>query len=144
MMSPTYQSNPPPSVDIPGIAASIRAAVAAIPADKHGTIVLQATGEGMKGGLVVKLPKVGPVEPVALATVSKPMSGSFGWSVGVAGTFLIDQPERPQTPMEVLSEVVGAAQLLVEHFDNTPWEAVSKAWALHKGEAVHLFGTASA
>jgi hypothetical protein len=139
-------STPAPSVDIPGIAASIRAAVAAIPVDKHGAIVLQATETGLKGGIVVKLPKVGPIEPTALATVSKPMSGAFGWSVGVSGMFLLGQSELSaiDAARATLAEITGAAQLLVDYFDNTPWEAIAKAWALHRGDPVHLFGTASA
>ena len=142
-----YQVAPPPSdpnptrpwespfpspFDIAGIAAAIDRASSSLAPDDRGSVTVQLTREGFGAGLVVR----GPFGAQALATVTKPAAGRWGWSLSGRVAFLAGVQEGPK-PVRIAPELRGLYRLF-RAAANGRARAAAKAIAASLGLEVPL------
>jgi hypothetical protein len=132
----TYSSGSLSPYDIKSISEAIDRAASALRQDERGMIVAQVNESGAGGGLVVRLPQLGPLKPSALATVTIPRAGRFGWSLSGKIAFLASAPPKP---VRLGPEIRGFYRLL-RHRGSWPPAAAIKALGLWFGFEVRLDG----
>jgi len=138
--APVYHTGPSSPFDIAGISKAIDDATATLKAHERGALTVKVDQDGAGAGLVVRLPRVGPFDPKALFTVTKPNAGSIGWSASARIGFLVGSAggNRPAgEPSRFLPNFRGLYRLLRLRGCG-PVDASLKALALIGGEEVRL------
>ncbi len=114
--SPWFSAGSPSPFDIAGIAAELDRAAASLSAAERGSLTIKLNQDGFGTGLVVR----GPLNTKAVATITKPRAGRWGWSVGGRIAFLaglapgseeVVPKLKAKVPVRVAPEVRGLYRL---------------------------------
>jgi hypothetical protein len=124
--------------DVSGIAAAIDRAAASLKPEERAAVTVQLSKtEGFGAGLVVRVP-LGPLDAAALATVTRPLAGAWGWSLSGRVSFLAGVP-TPLKPVRVAPELRGLYRLF-RAAGNGKLRSAFKAAAAARGVQVTLRG----